>query len=71
MKSRREMFFCFSDDTFSDIKLDVDMSAEADGVRLQQEREQHNSGATVNVGIKKILLYSSHLGPSVEDYVSK
>ena len=27
-----------------------------------------NSRATVNVGIKKILLlYSSHLGPSVED----
>ena len=29
-----------------------------------------NSRATVNVGIKKILLlYSSHLGPSVEDWV--
>ena len=28
----------------------------------------YNSRATVNVGIKKILLlYSSHLGPSVED----
>jgi len=26
-----------------------------------------NSRATVNVGVKKILLYSSHLGPSVED----
>jgi len=26
-----------------------------------------NSGATVNVGMKKILLYSSHLGLSVED----
>jgi len=32
MKSRHEMFFCFPHDTFSDTKLGVDMSAEADGV---------------------------------------
>jgi len=32
MKSRREMLFCFPDDTFSDTRLGVDIIAEADGV---------------------------------------
>ena len=29
----------------------------------------YNSRATVNIGMKKILLYSSYLGLSVEDWV--
>jgi len=47
MKSRREMFFCFPDDTFSDTKLGVDMSAEADGVSFApraRAAEQNFSG---------------------------
>ena len=36
-------------------------------VGLNHIKDKNNSRTAVNVGMKKILLYSSHLGPSVKD----